>query len=388
MTPKRNRLLCAALASASVGLALAGGAARAADGMDFGYRVDGPGPVRPTLIFNDGEDTYIQPAQGIRTSVPGAVADGPYLRLSGTPTSFTVHAGSANIGVTHTTLPSAPKRAARDDSYADMAPDGSIGAGERVVESAGHDASVGPLASHLGAAAAPVVTTATISIAPAPAAASPASVSTAGSYGLPPIIGGPVAVSSVAVAAIPAVAASAPTGTSTLAPPSAPVSQLALSFSADGIRPGAGDKIQIHFSARPSIALHFTTPQGKRLASSWDDTSSVMTVDGADAFVATDGHASVLIRRIASTEYQFPVDNPAGLKKVFDQDGSTYLEFGEAAKSITVKVPGSKVAGRQRGRFYRFNAIVDSFDANADGFDVTVTRTHTVRFADQPGGAV
>ena len=36
--------------------------AHAAAGLDFGYRIDGPADLRPTLVFNDGEDTYIQPS--------------------------------------------------------------------------------------------------------------------------------------------------------------------------------------------------------------------------------------------------------------------------------------------------------------------------------------
>ncbi|WP_321935260.1 hypothetical protein [Paraburkholderia sp. J8-2] len=384
MTQKRTLLLRAVLASVPLGLVLSAGASHAAEGMDFGYRVDGPGSVRPTLVFNDGEDTYIQPAQGIRTSVTGAVPDGPYLRLPGMPDSFSVHAGSASIRVTHTALPSAPHRVSPSDYYAAVAPSGSIGSGERLVASAGNGQPAAPMAPRVMAQHTPVAAPSMISVSVA-SGDLPAKPSMSASGALPPIIGGPVAVSSVVAAAIPPAGAVVPS--TSPQPVVTPASQLAQTFGADGIRDGAGGKVQIHFSKRPSIALHFSTVDGKRLESSWDDSASVMTVAAASVFVATDGHDSVLVRRIASTGYQFPVDNPAGLKKVFDQDGATYLEFAEAAKRITIKVPGSAVAGRQRGRFYRLNAVVDSFDADADGFDVSVTRTHTVRFVDQPGGA-
>ncbi|KAF7963344.1 hypothetical protein AWV80_10470 [Cupriavidus sp. UYMU48A] len=58
-------------------------------------------------------------------------------------------------------------------------------------------------------------------------------------------------------------------------------SYLAKAFGADGIRDGSSGSIQIRFTARPSAALQFATEDGKRLASSWDERTGVMSIDAS-----------------------------------------------------------------------------------------------------------
>jgi len=84
-------------------------AAMASAGLDFGYSVDGPSAVRPVLVFNDGTDTYVQPADGVATTLKGAVRDGPYLRVAGLPDALKVQAGRYSMEVTRSAAPNAPQ---------------------------------------------------------------------------------------------------------------------------------------------------------------------------------------------------------------------------------------------------------------------------------------
>lgn len=62
--------------------------------LDFNYRVAGEEHVRPVLVFNDGEDVFIQPnpATASDVKVIGASAErqGPYLVIRGLATTFTL----------------------------------------------------------------------------------------------------------------------------------------------------------------------------------------------------------------------------------------------------------------------------------------------------------
>jgi hypothetical protein len=84
-------------------------AATASAGLDFGYSVNGPSAVRPVLVFNDGTDTYVQPADGVATTLKGAVRDGPYLRVAGLPDALKVQAGRYSMDVTRSAAPNAPQ---------------------------------------------------------------------------------------------------------------------------------------------------------------------------------------------------------------------------------------------------------------------------------------
>lgn len=164
----------------------ASAAAAASQGLDFGYAVDGPLSLRPALVFNDGSDTYIQPADGVKTSVHGAVADGPYLRVDGLPESLSISARGESMQVRHLTAPAAMPARRAGRMYASLgggaaAIADSLGAGESVMAS-GEPTSPAPT-RHPGTNAVPVTATASLSIAPAP-------VSTSAASGV--VVGGPI----------------------------------------------------------------------------------------------------------------------------------------------------------------------------------------------------
>lgn len=66
----------------------------AKDPLDFNYRIAGDARVRPVLVFNDGQDIYIQPnpetAADIKIVGATAEKEGPYFVIRGLTSSFSV----------------------------------------------------------------------------------------------------------------------------------------------------------------------------------------------------------------------------------------------------------------------------------------------------------
>lgn len=343
-------------------------AAHAAAALDFGYRIDGPANVRPTLVFNDGENTYIQPSATGRTQVVGATADGPYLRLPGIPDSFVARIGSVTMQVHHVGLPSGPTSA---PAYG--------GPQNRIrftpaVQVAGGD--VGPRRD-VTANGVPSVKPAGSPTTDAKAAIvgeSPAGELRAG--GATPVTG--AARSPAGESAVPA---------ATVDRDASDVSYLAKAFGADGIREGANGSIQIRFLARPSGGIQFASESGKRLGSSWDDRTRVMTIDPSPTLLVRDGRSSAIVTREVADTFHFPTENAAGLDRVFSEQGSTYLRLVEGTKKVTVRADGKVLKGEQKGRYYRVRGTGDAFVVDADGFEVTVTRSRSVRFNDRAGSS-
>lgn len=76
-------------------------AALSQSAMDFAYETQGKGP-RPSVIFNDGSNTFIQPTAGSKLSINGARQEGPYLTVSGIPKIITGTANGQALKITHT----------------------------------------------------------------------------------------------------------------------------------------------------------------------------------------------------------------------------------------------------------------------------------------------
>ncbi|WP_321816710.1 MULTISPECIES: TrbG/VirB9 family P-type conjugative transfer protein [unclassified Paraburkholderia] len=341
----------------------------AATGLDFGYRIDGPTNLRPTLVFNDGEDTYIQPSGNARVSADGAHQDGPYLRIPGIPDNFTVRAGAISMRVEHETLPSGPTSprayaASRpivletNAAHSQRRPDDFDGATTGVPH--GTDAIVPRQA---------------------PAGDMRASARMEGGTE-PPIIGGPMMQTPVTTQSVAPGGYANPAG---ITPVVRPLSYLAARFGADGIRDGFGDTIQIHFRFRPNPDIQFASADGKHLEWFYDATSNVMTVSATPKFLVRDGRSSVVVSRVTDDTFLYPPDNAAGLNRVFEDAGAVYLEVAAGTKRVTVRQDGKVLPGRQKGRYYRVTGAADNFVVDADGFDVTVTRARTVHFTDQDG---
>lgn len=110
----RSQVTTVALAIV-LAMTAASSSAWAADSpLDFAYRVTGTMELRPLLVFNDGEDTYIQPQDpaDMTVLVNGVqpVRQGPYFVVRGVGASIAVAQGNkASVQITYA---KAPKRTA------------------------------------------------------------------------------------------------------------------------------------------------------------------------------------------------------------------------------------------------------------------------------------
>ncbi|MFP3637935.1 hypothetical protein [Paraburkholderia sp. SIMBA_054] len=308
--------------------------AEAAGPLDFGYAVDGPSAVRPVLVFNDGTDTYIQPAQGVPTTIKGAVQDGPYLRSSGLPDSLVVRAGRYSMTVTHSGAPSAGTGGMPARSLAPS--------GLRVVNVPA--APAGPRAPGLTAT---------------PAASPDAIEKVALSIAAKDAVGGANAGGAAAGGA---------------------GSLLAKNFGALAIRDSDDTHTQIKFGAKPLSPLTFASLDGKPLRATWDEAGLIVTVDRAPQFTVSDGKASVEVARTSSNVYQFDTKGDAHIEAVFDSDGSTYFKFAPSVVKVSVVDVNHVGSGEQKGNYFRFKGVADQFIVVADGKTANVTRRIEVKY--------
>lgn len=341
--------------------------ARAAGPLDFGYSVEGPPTVRPTLVFNDGQDTYIQPAQGIPTTVKGSVQDGPYLRVPGLSASISVRAGRYSMTATHTTLPSTPPET---PSYqgAPLQAEASGLADEMSPHQGRHRDQDGrsfpPL---LGKSDGDNTAAREVTVAGQQAAG---------------LVAGPVISTPSAVAMSVEMSANRIANSLTAA---TPTSLLATQFGATAIRDSDPSHTQIRFAQKPIAELSFTAADGRSLNPSWDYGTRVVTIDRADRFNVTDGRSVVEVARVATSSFDFEVGNPAQLEAVFTKNGATYFKFSSSAKHVRVVDATHTARGEQKGRYYKVAEVGDQFTVTAAGKSITVNRKEAVAYYDRPG---
>lgn len=75
---------------------------------DFSYRIAGAPELRPTLVFNDGRDTYIELDRDVTISVPGganAFRQGPYYVVRGLQPEIVLRAKRDHIAITYEPRP-------------------------------------------------------------------------------------------------------------------------------------------------------------------------------------------------------------------------------------------------------------------------------------------
>lgn len=86
---KHLRLATACAALVATGAAVG----QSNEPFDFSYNVSGSPDLRPSLIFSDGANVFIQPAstqQGLRVLGAQSTQQGPYIVVKGTPSEFTL----------------------------------------------------------------------------------------------------------------------------------------------------------------------------------------------------------------------------------------------------------------------------------------------------------
>lgn len=401
-----SRIALACIASVS---AMASHAANT-DPFDFDYEIAGGIAERPALIFNDGSKTYIQPRAGqVITAVDGH-AEGPYVVVDGTPETITytvagreatAHWTKANSFIGgHGVLATQ-----RDDQPATFE-----GFTNRLILIGSHDRlepvrslkATMPVASLVkalvpqgwtGSAQKDVDLTSQANLATRPGEnwlqtldrlMSQTGLYADVDFGARHVRLHPDAPKS---AAINYAAGDRNTGATAMLKVDAPapqVSLLAQRFGAQAIRDGDDTHTQIRFVAKPAKKLTFRGTDGRELHASWDDATSVMTIDRAPRFTVTDGSSSVEVERIAATVYDFDTASPAHLEAVFEKDGETYFKFAESVVQITVADVHHLGSGEQKGRYYRFKGTSEQYIVTADGNTVNVTRRRDVKYIEHP----
>ena len=81
--------------------------AQAANPLSFDFMVTGSSLLRPTLVFHDGQNTYIQPPDNVSSSaivVKDAKAEryGPYIMVRGIPKTFSLSSKAELVTITYT----------------------------------------------------------------------------------------------------------------------------------------------------------------------------------------------------------------------------------------------------------------------------------------------
>lgn len=402
------------LACAASAIVCAAASAANTDPLDFDYDILGGIPERPTLIFNDGEKTYIQPRAGQVIVADGGHTEGPYVVVEGTPSSITykvgAHSATARWKKANTFIGGTGALAAmKDDQPAGfdgftnrlvmigtrpalepvralrasmtvggfvkaLVPQGWTGSAQKDVDLTTLE-QFGTRDGENWMRALDRLMTQTGLYADVDFAARhvrlhrDAPKSAALNYASSSRDADEAALNRV----VAQVAAEAPA-----------VSRLAERFGAQAIRDGDDTHIQIRFTAKPAKTVTFKTPDGKVLRTSWDEVKSVMTIDRADRFIVADATNHVEVMRDAKTVYDFDQPNPAKLEAVFDREGRTYFKFAESVVRVGVTDVRNLGIGEQKGRYFMFEGTSDLFTVTADGNTIHVKRRKEVVYREVP----
>lgn len=387
------------------------------DPLDFDYQVVARAADRPAMVFNDGLSTYIQPRHGQIVLADGAIQNGPYWVVDGVPDvlRYTVNgqpvvarwkrangftSEPANpAGDMPRSLASVSGRLALIGSYANLP---LVRAGSSSLPLAQMVKSIAP-AGWSGTAQKDIPLTDDVSLdaragenwvqalarvleqrnlyaevdfgrqnialrATPPKAFAVENAKLASPTGM-------LRVSApVTETLAPEIDAAAPAGTPLSEGPT-----LASAFNALAIRDAKNGRIEVRFEAEP-MDLEVRDGAGDKVRTRWDDTDKVLSFATVDSFTASSGGKRVEVARVPGINFLFPRENGAGLERVFEKDGATYLSFAKSMASISVFGDNHQGGGEQKDRYYKFNGVSDHLTVIADGNVVRVDRLPEVRF--------
>lgn len=387
------------------------------DPLDFDYQVVARAADRPAMVFNDGQSTYIQPRLGQMVQADGAIQSGPYWVLDGVPdvvrysvngqpvvarwkraNGFTSEPANP-AGDLPRSLAAISGRLALIGSYTELplvragrsalplaqmvktiAPAGWSGtaqkdipltddvtldvrAGENWLQALARVLDQRNLYAEIDFARRNIALRAT----PPKAFAVETNKST-----MPGMIRASAPVASVPVADATPAATVLPEGAT-----------LASAFNALAIRDAKNGRIEVRFDAEPK-ELELRDATGDKLRAKWDDTEKVLSFPVVDQFTASSGGKRVEVARVAGINFLFPRENGAGLERVFEKDGVTYLSFAKSMASILVFGDNHQGSGEQKDRYYKYHGVSDHLTVIADGNVVRVDRLPEVRFYERP----
>lgn len=103
-TELKTLALCIALTAAVPSVAMAATENESNAPFDFSYRVAGASALRPTIVFNDNRDTYIELDADVTISVPGGAysfRQGPYYVVRGIPSEIVLRGKREQVAITY-----------------------------------------------------------------------------------------------------------------------------------------------------------------------------------------------------------------------------------------------------------------------------------------------
>ncbi|QUN31797.1 TrbG/VirB9 family P-type conjugative transfer protein (plasmid) [Cupriavidus sp. KK10] len=422
------------LLTSVLALAVSGAAVAAdTDPLDFDYQVVARASERPALIFNDGQSTYIQPRAGQPVTADGAQQNGPYWVIDGVPdvVRYSVNGQSvvarwkrangftgepANpVGDLPGSLAGFSGRIALIGQHRDLA---LVRAGRSVMPLAAMVKSLAP-AGWSGSAQKDIALTEDVSLQSAAGenwlqalgrvleqrnlyaeveferrhvalrATAPKAFAVDSRRGADAPAASLLAVTApVAAELAPTSVRPSATAASATVPAAAPAPAagaaaepltLANAFDANAIRDTKAGRIEIRFFQKPGDLL-FQDAAGKRLSTEWRDEDKTLSLATVDRFTVRGGGKAVEVARVPGIHYLFAQQNEAGLSRVFEKDGATYLSFDKSMGSISVFDESRRGTGEHKDRYYKFNGISAHLTVMTDGNVVQVDRVPEVRF--------
>ncbi|MFC4524768.1 pilus assembly protein PilL [Cupriavidus pinatubonensis] len=392
--------------SALVLTASAGAVAADTDPLDFDYQVLSRATDRPALIFNDGLATYIQPRAGQVVSADGAQRNGPYWVIDGVPDVVRYSANGQSVvarwkrangftGEPANLVGDLPKslagfsgRIALIGQHGDLA---LVRAGRTAMPLAAMVKSLAP-AGWTGSAQKDIALTEDVSLHSAAGEnwlqALGRVLEQRGLYAEVDFERRHVALRATApkAFAVDGVRRSdAPAASliAALAPAAAPPTEdgvtLASAFEANAIRDNKAGRIEIRFDLKPE-PLVLQDASGKTLSTEWRDEDKTLSLATVDRFTVRRAGKAVEVARVPGIHYLFAQTNDAGLSRVFEKDGATYLSFDKSVGNISVFDESRRGNGEHKDRYYKFNGISAHLTVVADGNVVQVDRVPEVRF--------
>ncbi|WP_257829996.1 hypothetical protein [Burkholderia glumae] len=110
----------------------------------------------------------------------------------------------------------------------------------------------------------------------------------------------------------------------------------------------------------------------------WLASEKALVVRPVDRLRITTPEFSFEVARVAGVVWRY--DTALGLKKVFDDRGSTYFAFDHAPRHLKITDERGRGRGWRRGAYYRYRGTRDRYLVTLDGTTFEVTRAPVVRF--------
>ncbi|WP_369050177.1 TrbG/VirB9 family P-type conjugative transfer protein [Burkholderia gladioli] len=149
-------------------------------------------------------------------------------------------------------------------------------------------------------------------------------------------------------------------------------------FGIERIEAGPDGTTRLIFTNPPDPTLMVVDQRGYPLDPVWLAKENALIVRPVDQLRITTPEFSFDVARVSGVAYRY--DATLGLKKVFDERGSTYFAFDHVPRHLKITDGQGRGRGWRRGAYYRYRGTRDHYQVTLDGTTFDVTRASIVRF--------